>query len=81
MNNLNKYIENKIETMEYVVGDLTNTEKNCIRNDFFKKFLNFSIKYNYNVIDLFKDPDIYSELDELLEEDEQEAVKFVNGVI
>ena len=81
MNNLNKYIENKIETTEYVVGDLTNAEKICIRNDFFKKFLNFAIKYNYNVMDLLKDVDIYSNLDELLDCDEQEAVKFVNGVI
>lgn len=77
-----EYINDKIEMTEEIMGhDLTVREKNAMKTDFIESFKTFADKYGFDVELIFSDIDLLAELDELIEYDEELAVRRANEVL
>lgn len=55
---INEFLNEQIEVVEDLCGDLTNTEKEQLKNDFFKKFENIANELHVDVNLIYDDFDV-----------------------
>lgn len=57
-NSINEFLNEQIEVVEELCGELTNTEKEKLKKEFFQKFEKIAEKFNIDVNLIYDDFDI-----------------------